>query len=438
MPEHTMEVPVDLLGHGLYVTALDRPWTETPFLFQGFRIASDDELETLRSYCRRVVIDVDLSDGDALAAARQAAERPQPQPARAPEAAKPADDEAVEALGAGRFPDTARFRELVRAAHRGRTQARQVVDTVMRDIRLGRMIDGNAAREAVREMAGVVTASASAALWLTNLKDRDEYTSIHCVNVCILALAFGHHLGLPHDELRRLGVGALLHDVGKTLTPPEILNKPGALTAEEFEIIMRHPVDGHRIVAETGHVAREALEVIHLHHERRDGGGYPLGLAGDRIPRRVLITAIADSYDAMTTDRPNREAMAPDRVLQVLYNERSGSFGEDLVQEFIRSIGIFPVGSVVELDNGALGVVVASRADARLQPTVLLLRTPDGEPYDKRLLVNLAASAGPQDPVRGARRIRRAREPGEAGVDVAALVASEFGLTPAGDLPAAD
>lgn len=436
--DHTVEVPVEALRLGLYVVALDRPWVETPFLFQGFAISCDGDLTTLRAYCRRVVIDVDRSDSAATAElrrdlARDSADpgelaRRRRAPARRPTRRTASADDSAQAFGRDRFPDPGRFSGMVRVAHTARTRMRAVVDAVIADIRFGRMVDGAAARDAVEEMVEAVTANASAALWLTNLKDRDEYTSVHCVNVCVLALAFGRHLGLDRDALLRLGAGALLHDVGKTRTPKHILDKAGPLTVEEFEVMKRHPEDGYQIIREGGQLSREALEVIRLHHERLHGGGYPFGLGGDQIPRHVLITAISDTYDAMTSDRVYRLGMSPDRVLQSLYTEAGASFGTELVQEFIRCIGIFPVGSVVQLDSGAIGLVVASHADARLQPTILLLRTPDGEQQRKRVLVNLASAPAGTDAAWG-RRIARSLEPASIDVDVGSVISAEFGLT---------
>ncbi|MDZ7748010.1 MAG: HD-GYP domain-containing protein [Halofilum sp. (in: g-proteobacteria)] len=429
-----IKLSVGALRPGLYVDTLDRPWVETPFLFQGFTIRDDDEIRTLQDYCRFVDVDAERSEAGPAEAARQAAVREQQ---AAPAAQRPGG---IVPAGAGRqgparerpfgtqrAPDDEHFRELVRAAEVGRGQARSAVDRVMDDIRLGRSVDAQGTREAVEDLVGRVSADASAALWLTNLKNRDEYTSIHCVNVCVFALAFGLHLGLDQAMLTRLGMGALLHDVGKTRTPPELLNKTGPLTEEEFAIIKRHAQDGYELMKATGDVPDEVLEIIRLHHERVDGSGYPLGLHGEDVPLHVRVTGLADAYDAMTSDRSYQSALSADDALHQLYQQARESFGDDLVQEFIRCVGIFPVGSVVQLDNGAVGVVVATRADARLQPTLLLVRSPDGAYYDKRVLLNLAAEAA-GDERNSPRRIARALHPSQVEVDVTGIVASEFGL----------
>ncbi|WP_175443122.1 HD-GYP domain-containing protein [Halofilum ochraceum] len=430
-PENQLKLPVACLRPGLYVAALDRPWLDTPFLFQGFAIRETEEVRTLGNYCDFVYIDADQSDPDELQAARRDAERDAARPGKPTATSKQATpperhDEASqpEENDHKRFPTGTRFRESVAAAKAGRDQARQAVDRLMADLRFGKSVDTKVARKAVEELVSRVSADASAALWLTSLKDRDEYTSIHCVNVCVLALAFGLHLGLDRSELVNLGTGALLHDVGKTRTPDAILNKPGPLDEREFEIMKRHAEDGYRLLAAGGGTAREVLDIVRLHHERLPGTGYPFGLKGEEIPLAVRVVAVVDTYDAMTSDRAYRDAISADDALNQLYRHEHAAFGTDLIEAFIRCLGIFPVGSVVELDNGAIGVVVKTRPDARLRPTLRMVRTPDGEAYDKRLLVNLA-EASPAGEYNPASRIARALTPASANVDIAPIVMAE-------------
>lgn len=428
MNQKALIVPVGSLCHGLYVAELDRPWLGTPFLFQGFTIKTDEELEQLREYCDSVRIDPARSDAEALAQATKGLARsPAEASALGIEGGRGVSErDRVEAFGNKAFPSRAKFREMVRVAHDARLEARSAVDSAMEDVRLGHAVDVPSLRDAVGKMTQAVIGNASATLWLTALKNVSEYTAIHCINVCVVALAFGRHLGLPPRELRGIGLGALLHDVGKARTPSEILEKSGPLTEEEFEIIKRHPEDGYQMVAEAGNVAPSALEIIRLHHERISGRGYPFGLPAEEIPQHVRMVSIVDCYDAMTSKRSYSSARSPDTALKVLYEERGSDFDESLVSQFIRCIGIFPVGSVVQLDSGALGLVVASSANAHLRPTILMLRTPDGEPYEKRLLINLASED--EDLAPYGRRIARGVEPESTGIDIPSIVSQEFGL----------
>lgn len=421
MEKATVKVPVGLLRHGLYVYELDRPWIETPFLFQGFLISSDDELKMLREYCSHVTIDVTRSDDNALAEVDSETGNAAQDPVHL------AEQDREYAFGNNPFPRRERFRELVRIAHEARAQARTTIDSALQEARLGHAADIPELRDAVARMTRSVIGNASAALWLTTLKELSEYTAIHCINVCILALTFGRHLGLSEAELRNLGIGALLHDVGKARTPVEILEKSGPLTAEEFEIIKRHPEDGYRLMSDARHMSSQILDIIRLHHERMDGSGYPFGFTAEQIPLHVRLVSIIDAYDAMTSDRIYQNAKSPDTALKIIYESRGNRYDNRLVEDFIRCIGIFPVGSVVELDTGAIAVVVAQNPNTNLQPTILFLRTPDGEPFQKRLLVNLA-SLGEREANRLGHRIVRGIDPNTAGIDVPEVARQEFGL----------
>ena len=420
--ERLRRVDTGDLHTGLYVVEPDRPWTEIPTLFQGFEITEQAEIDLLRTHCDYVYVDPERSERDALGQAAG------PAPGADVPTGGPGTDTGA-AFGRSRHPDPARFARLVRAAYNSRSQTRHFVEAVLNEVTEGRAPDAEQGNAVVSGLVRSVGENPAAALWLTNLDERDAPTSVHSVNVCIMALTFGIHLGLPREELQHVGLGALLHDVGKMCMPSEILNKPEALTDAEWQIARRHPEDGHEILKEKGGFAPEVLAIVRDHHERLDGSGYPRGRSGVDLALLVRLVALANTYDALTSERPYRSAMPADQALQRLYNEADATFGAPLVQEFIRCVGIYPVGSLVELDNGAAGVVLGSRPDARIQPTVLLVRTPDGEIYRKRVVLNLAAEAETAaDGATPARHIRCALDPGSEGIDVAGIVAIEFGL----------
>lgn len=417
-----IRLPVELLRHGLYVAECDRPWDEIPLMFQGFTISTDEEVDILRRHCRSVYVDIRRSREDAVETLPDAI------PAAVDSAESSGRSDPGKDIGNTRRPSPERFRAHVEAAGEARGEAHEFITRAFQDARLGHGLDTGAAREVIPGLVDQMTGNATAALWLTSLRGRDTYTEVHSINVCVLSLAFAMNLGLEdRAKLERIALGALLHDVGKMKIPAGILNKPGPLTAEEWEVVKTHPEKGHEIVAESADVPQEALEIILLHHERRGGQGYPMGLRGGQLPQHVQIVALANAYDSLTSARPYRPPEQPDKVLQDFYNEAEDLFGRDPVERFIRCVGIYPVGSLVELDNGAVGVVVGSPPDDRLRPTVLLVRTPDGELYDKRVLLNLAADAegGTAAP---ARAVRRVLDPAEEEIDVAGIVAFEFGF----------
>lgn len=433
---NTLSVPVQLLEPGLHVAEIDRPWSETPFLFQGFRIADLDDLEQVRAHCKLVEIDLDKSEPAPADRLREAMRKMQGDlesdtaGARSEHSFARRRASSIDTFADRRRPDDSRFRQRIRTTNACRTELRHALDEILADARMGRSLDTRMARDAVQRLSDVVSESATAALWLLNLKQQDQYTEIHSLNVCILTLAFGHFMALDEDYLAAIGVGALLHDIGKTRTPREILTKPGALTPEEFEIMKKHARDGYEMMAASGHLSSVSLEIILSHHERALGQGYPYGLKRDQIPYHAMLTAIADTYDAMTSNRIYHEAAPCDEVLQALYKNASEDFTEKEVVEFIRCLGIFPPGSVVRLDDGSVAMVVSTSPKARLQPVVLMLRSPDGESYRERALVNLAVTE-PGGTMTGPRRISHAIDPNSIGISVPDLVSREFNLEPA-------
>jgi HD-GYP domain-containing protein (c-di-GMP phosphodiesterase class II) len=415
-------VPVTMLRFGLYVAELDRPWHDVPVMFQGFEIRTDEELRVLQEHCQFVYVEGARSSADAYERLESEIEGAAPEGT-----AKPGQTDLSAVLGNARHPQKQAFRERIQAAANTRSEVLAYLDRVLEDARLGRTLNSRHARALVEDMAAEVSCNASAHMWLTNLKNKDEYSSVHSVNVCVLTLAFGMYLGLRGEQLYNIGVGALLHDVGKVNQPPELLAKTSPLNARDWEWIRRHPEEGCDIISNTRDLPREALDIIRMHHERIDGMGFPRGLKGDEIPYHVRIVALVNLYDSLTANRPYRPGRPADEVLQDIYNGREKTFGAKLVQEFIHCIGIFPIGSLVELDNGALGVVLGSSPTSRLKPTILLVRTPQGQPYEKRLLLNLAA-----EPASGeggeAQHIRRVVNPARYNIDVSAIVAFEFGV----------
>lgn len=430
-------VPTDLLCTGLYVVELDRPWIETPFLFQGFRITCDEELSVLRETCRHVYIDPRRSERDSIQALRDAAARRKARPKveslplSGDRFRKPSPRALDKSSGALFMdvaePDRKRFRTLVQAARASRHQATVAITGALQAARMGKALDLVGVREAVEGLTELALSDPSASLWLSRLREKSDLEARHAVNTCVLSLAFGAHLGMRPKQLRRLGLGALLHDIGKTRIPLEILNKPERLDLQELDVMRRHPYEGVELLEASGHFEREILDMVLLHHERWRGQGYPHGMLGETVPRHALIVGLMDCYDAMTSDRPHRDAMSPEKAMQLIYDGAKENFGVELVQEFIRCIGIFPVGSVVELDNGAHAVVVGSKPGCGLWPTILLVRNPDGELYRKRLLLNLAVEAQHARDGKG-RHIRRAVSPSSIGIDVTEIVRTEFGL----------
>jgi putative nucleotidyltransferase with HDIG domain len=377
-----MKVKIDVndLEHGMFVSELDRPWTETPFLLQGVLIESGEDIAEFRRLCDYVYIDVERSREVIAPKLRTLATKP-------PVVAKPKLNEiTVQAVE----HEQEAFRKELKVARKIHHRTRGYIDKLLDDVRLGNSLDTDTARELVGEMADSISRSPNAMLWLTHMKKRDEYTSIHCMNVCILAITFGRTIGLERKQLDMLGLGALLHDIGKMHVPLEILNKPGRLTDEEFDIIKTHSMSGYNLLRQKKDMPGEVLDVVRSHHERINGRGYPDGLTGDFIGLLVQITSIVDVYDAITSDRCYHDGIAPHDALKNMFDWAGENFDADLVENFIKCLGIYPIGSMVELNTGHIGIVVSASEKARLRPIILVVINKKGERYDVPRLLNLA------------------------------------------------
>jgi len=407
-----LKVYVGDLQLGMYVCELDRPWLETDFLLQGFPIHTENELLRLQETCQYVFVDLERT----------------PEELRWRLLTRSAGFGHTNPVLSGKPAAVSReavaFSEELARARRIYDESRRYVIRALDDARLGRAIDTRQARVLVKQMAESIVRNDHALVWLTQLKARDEYTLTHCINVSILALSFGRHLGLAQDSLIELGLGALLHDLGKMQVPLEILNKPGRLTAEEFAVMKKHPDYGYALL--TRHdpdVSAAVLDIVRHHHERLDGQGYPDGLPADTISPLTRIATIVDVYDAITSDRVYHDGMTPHDALGNLFRWAPGNFDMQLVEEFIRCLGIYPVGSLVELNTGEVAVVATFNEAHRLKPTVLLILDPDKQPYPRRALLNLANEHWENRDIPPA--ITRVLERDAYGIDLTAIVRQE-------------
>lgn len=277
MSSNTKKVHVSELRVGMFVSQLDRDWLETPFLLQGFHIEEEADIDVIAEYCEHVYINDEKSvkakaseHSSDVGTARHIRVNPD---IFEPEV--PVEDEHRRMIGTFR-------------------QARSLTKTLLDDIRLGGAINTDQARHTVNECVHSVIRHPDALLWMSKMRDENEYTAEHCLNVCILAIAFGRQLGMGEQELQNLGMCGLLHDVGKMKIPPEILDKPDTLTPKEMRIMMAHTVHGRNLLLSSSGIYTGAIDVALSHHERIDGRGYPRQLAGNSISRYSKIIAIVD------------------------------------------------------------------------------------------------------------------------------------------------
>lgn len=255
-------------------------------------------------------------------------------------------------------------------ASRVQDEARRVATDLMQNVRLGRQIEVARVEPVVGEMVDSVFRNKDALISLGRIREADQYTFQHSVNLCVLMVAFAKTIGLDHDTITRIGIGAMLHDIGKMKVPEEILNKPGKLTDEEFAVMRGHVTLSANLLTESPDIDPISIAVAYEHHERWDGTGYPRKLKGDEISQFGQMSAIVDVYDAITSDRCYHTGMHPTDALGRMLEWSKYHFNPLLTQQFIQCVGIYPVGTVVRLESGRLAVVVEASDKNMLQPVV--------------------------------------------------------------------
>lgn len=356
----------------MFVHEVPGSWLSHPFWRGAFKLTDAKQLRQLREAVSHVVIDT----AKGLDVAMPAEENPAADAALAPEAssreaegAGPGDTELPLAAVAGQ--PAATFHEEVRRASKIVAQARPAMKNMFRDVRLGKAIDAEHCLPLVADIADSVERNPSAIVSLARLKTSDDYTFMHSVAVCALMVALGKQLGLNEADCREAGLAGLVHDLGKAMMPLEVLNKPGALTAEEYAIMKSHPEAGHRMLLEGKGVGPVPLDVCLHHHEKVNGKGYPHGLKGEEISLFARMGAVCDVYDAITSNRPYKAGWDPaESIMKMAQWSKEGHFDESVFQAFVKSIGIYPVGSLVKLRSGRLAVVVEGGQGSLLKPVV--------------------------------------------------------------------
>jgi cyclic di-GMP phosphodiesterase len=398
------KILVDELQFGMYVNELDRPWTDTPFVFQGFFLTTPDQLEVLKRFCKHVFVDTervaDLEKGLS--------------------AGTPPASAAQKLKGTGRM-----IYQTSVPVESELTQAREVYKSseeslysMIEQFRETGELDATLASGAARSMSESIKRNPDALVLFTTLKERADLID-KALHVSVYMIGFARFLEMSEEDLEIAGLVGLLLDIGKLKVPNEVLGKRQRLTPEELLLVRSHVAHSVEILGAAEAISPEVIRAVAMHHERYDGSGYPEGLRGDTFGLIAGIAGIVDTFVGLTSTRPYASPVAPSNALNMLHKWRGTAFHPVLVEQFIRCIGIFPVGAVVELNSGEIAVVIAQNHEKRLQPRIMVVRDAAGNPVRPQKLLDL--SKAPKVNAEEPYRIRRTLEFGKGNVSRADL-----------------
>ena len=412
MNEEAQEFRISVQGLllDMFVARLDRPWIGSGFPLEGVKITSEEQIRHLQQLCSFVYVDISRGRSPDL---RYVSFDDDPVVHRA------RGEDEIEALRKTLWvPKTGFDLELGDAKH-AHVRLEAGISAVMSDLQSGHKLDVDKLSEGIDTLLDSITRNPSAVPWIMELRRKSDYSYQHALGCSVWAATFGRHLGLERQDLRDLAIGGLLCDVGKVRLSDQLLAKPGLLAEDDWALLRSHVAEGCRIVEDTPGLSSSVIEMVAHHHERHDGSGYPRGLKGTKIPIFARIIGLIDSYDAMTSARPHAASRSPHEVVMELYQCRDRLFQAELVEQFIRTSGIYPTGSLVELSNGSVGVVMSVHSLKRLRPCVMLLLDEHKRPLPEFRAIDLSEVA--EDELQRPLNIRSSLPRGAYCIDPAEL-----------------
>ena len=358
---------------GMFVSSLDRPWVDTPFMFQGFLILEEEDIKLIQKYCAYVQVDWTRSTLQPSIASYTDTGLASQIPVSNPFLSNKRPSFIPSNIELSMCVDAKPIEEEVAPAESAHSNAVDTLNNLALDIQSNKLISIEDTKIATKDVVNSMVRNPDAMMWVTRLRMQDEVTYGHGLQVAVYMVALGRHLGLPRDLLDSLCTIGLLLDIGKIKIPKVLLQKKGRLTSEEFEMIKSHVQHSINILQDTSGLHPDVLQGIAQHHERENGSGYPDGLSGNEISLFGRMAAIVDSFSALTNPRIYAEIMPAYEALQTLSIFNSELYQPSMVEQFIQAIGVFPVGSMIELSSGEVAIVISHSKVRRLKPRVLII-----------------------------------------------------------------
>lgn len=389
MPMSLLKLKVHELKPGMYVSELDRPWLDTPFLFQGFTIRANDEIDELARHCQHVFIDIELGDAPDLVNHRPAANdvsvsvngRSGSDSTSPPSIHMAPVVDSVKSRSR-RYPDTVPMEEELVEAKQVRKRVIDIVNDIMAAAHSDGALDGVTLRAALNPMIDSILRNPDAMTWLTQLRERQSLIYQHAINCSVWTIVFGRSLGLDREVIENLAMVGLLFDVGKSRLPPGLITRRPPLSPEDNTLLKRHVEYGVEILQKTTGINQQVIAGVWAHHELFDGTGYPNGLRGTDIPAFGRMAAVVDWYESAVKPYDGRSALSSIQAIERLHGMRDKKYQAEMVDQFVQAIGVYPTGTLVELNSGEVGVVIAQNRTRRLQPKVLVIMNADKERLD--------------------------------------------------------
>lgn len=409
MPVKEVKTSIEGLELGMFVSRLDRPWLETPYMVEGLLIKSEDDIFELSKYCSYVYVDLEQGKSPKTRYWAVGDENEMQIEKEIDSISNKKPSQYLEKFRQCVYETSTELEDEL-------TTAKVIIDDiavqtrkVFEDLKKDKELDLVALKSGVKATVDSIIRNPSAMTLLVQMKKSDDYSYAHALGCSVWCAQFGRHLGLSKKDINTLALGGMLLDVGKLKLPEHLINKSGKFTSQDIDSIKHHVILGVKMLKQSLDVEKAILEMVATHHERSDGSGYQLGVPNDKIPLFGRIAGIVDSFDAMTSKRIfTDKTFTPHEAMNELYKMRGKKFQAELIEQFIQTVGLYPTGSLVELNTGEVGVVTEINDLKRLYPTIMLLLDSNKQPYNDFTMVDLSKVNG--------MKVANGLEPGAFGI----------------------